>query len=118
MKTNQAAAAALCLLLSVASAWSQPVGTAFTYQGRLVDGAGPANGTYDLQFTLFDAVTAGAQMLSLKAQVGRIAELERRAAPVEAQLQSLAQKPAAAVASQVDGTEKRRSDARVPKSLP
>jgi hypothetical protein len=30
-------------------------GTAFTYQGRLNDSGGPANGTYDLQFTVFDS---------------------------------------------------------------
>src|SRR5262245_38052522 len=34
-------------------------GTAFTYQGRLNDGASPANGMYDLTFTLFDAPNGG-----------------------------------------------------------
>jgi hypothetical protein len=34
-------------------------GTAFTYQGRLNSGAGPANGLYDLRFTIFDAATNG-----------------------------------------------------------
>src|SRR6185369_10283740 len=34
-------------------------GTAFTYQGRLTDSAGPANGIYDFTFQLFDAATAG-----------------------------------------------------------
>ena len=34
-------------------------GTAFTYQGRLNDNGNPASGTYDLQFTLRDALTAG-----------------------------------------------------------
>jgi len=34
-------------------------GTAFTYQGRLNDGASPANGIYDLRFTIYDAVTNG-----------------------------------------------------------
>lgn len=29
--------------------------TAFSYQGRLTDGGAPANGTYDLQFTLYNA---------------------------------------------------------------
>lgn len=33
-----------------------PLGTAFTYQGRLKDGGGPANGQYDMQFKLFDDV--------------------------------------------------------------
>lgn len=32
--------------------------TAFTYQGRLDDGAGPANGSYDLTFALFSASSA------------------------------------------------------------
>ena len=30
-------------------------GTAFTYQGRLNDGASPASGIYDLRFTIYDA---------------------------------------------------------------
>ena len=30
-------------------------GTAFTYQGRLNSGGSPANGTYDLQFTIYDS---------------------------------------------------------------
>jgi len=34
-------------------------GTAFTYQGRLDDGANPANGTYDLTFSLFNTNTGG-----------------------------------------------------------
>jgi hypothetical protein len=29
--------------------------TAFTYQGKLTDNGNPANGSYDLQFALFDA---------------------------------------------------------------
>jgi hypothetical protein len=36
-----------------------PVGTAFTYQGRLTDGGNPANGSYDLQFGLYDAASDG-----------------------------------------------------------
>src|SRR5688572_13580368 len=34
-------------------------GTAFTYQGRLMDGGSAANGIYDLRFTIYDAQTAG-----------------------------------------------------------
>ena len=30
-------------------------GTAFTYQGRLNDGVGPASGNYDLRFTIYDS---------------------------------------------------------------
>ena len=33
--------------------------TAFTYQGRLADNGAPANGNYDLRFTLHDAEAAG-----------------------------------------------------------
>src|SRR5260221_7848788 len=34
-------------------------GTAFTYEGRLQDGANPANGSYDLRFAIYDALTDG-----------------------------------------------------------
>jgi len=36
---------------------ASPIGTAFTYQGRLNDGAQPANGTYDLTFAVYDDPT-------------------------------------------------------------
>lgn len=36
--------------------------TAFTFQGRLTDGGSPANGTYDLQFFLYDAAAGGNQV--------------------------------------------------------
>src|SRR5436189_5764367 len=38
------------------------LGTAFTYQGRLVDAGNPASGNYDIQFKLFDALMAGTQI--------------------------------------------------------
>jgi hypothetical protein len=41
---------------------AQPIGTSFTYQGRLTDAGNPANGSYDLQLALFDAATGGAQV--------------------------------------------------------
>jgi hypothetical protein len=50
---------ALAAVLAPALAGAQPVGTAFTYQGRLADGTGPANGGYDLQFVVYDAATGG-----------------------------------------------------------
>ena len=37
-------------------------GTAFSYQGQLNVGGVPANGSYDLRFAVFDAVTNGAQI--------------------------------------------------------
>ena len=46
-----------CLLNITATAQS----TAFTYQGKLTDGGTLANGQYDLQVKLFDALTKGVQ---------------------------------------------------------
>ncbi|MFL5731693.1 MAG: hypothetical protein ACJ78Q_00715 [Chloroflexia bacterium] len=39
-----------------------PVGSGFTYQGRLNVSGSPAGGQYDLVFTLYDALSAGAQV--------------------------------------------------------
>lgn len=36
-----------------------PLGTAFSYQGRLNNGGQPANGTFDLKITLYDAPASG-----------------------------------------------------------
>ncbi|HKP53171.1 MAG TPA: hypothetical protein VJ183_11030 [Chloroflexia bacterium] len=36
-----------------------PVGAGFTYQGKLADGANPANGSFDFRFDLYDAPTGG-----------------------------------------------------------
>jgi len=38
-----------------------PMGTGFTYQGRLIDANVPADGLYDLQFKLYDANVGGTQ---------------------------------------------------------
>jgi len=38
-----------------------PMGTAFTYQGRLLDEGSPAEGFYDLEFKLFDDLCTGMQ---------------------------------------------------------
>ena len=50
---------AVVLLFCGGLAAAQPVGTAFTYQGRLDDAGSPASGVYDFQFQLFDAATGG-----------------------------------------------------------
>lgn len=52
---------ALVAMLTILNAplSAAPLGTAFTYQGRLTDGTGPASGGYDLRFTVFDALTNG-----------------------------------------------------------
>ena len=47
-----------CLLVQELSAATP----AFTYQGRLSDGGLPANGSYDIKFTLFDASAGGTQV--------------------------------------------------------
>jgi hypothetical protein len=53
-KTSLTIAAALCSFFAILNfAFAQ--GTAFTYQGRLTDGATIANGSYDFRFTLFDS---------------------------------------------------------------
>jgi hypothetical protein len=54
--------AAIVAVATAAEAQPFPLGTAFTYQGRLEDAGTPANGTYDMQFTLHDAAAAGAQV--------------------------------------------------------
>ncbi|HTD85045.1 MAG TPA: hypothetical protein VK850_00585, partial [Candidatus Binatia bacterium] len=36
-------------------------GTGFTYQGRLSDNGGPANGVYDLQFAIYDLASGGSK---------------------------------------------------------
>jgi hypothetical protein len=41
---------------------ASPLGTAFTYQGRLNEGGQPANGSYDLGFAVFDAVSGPSQI--------------------------------------------------------
>lgn len=41
---------------------ASPTGSGFTYQGQLNTGSGPANGQYDFQFMLFDALTGGTQV--------------------------------------------------------
>lgn len=38
-----------------------PLGSGFTYQGRLADDGLPANGAYDFEFRLYDAPSGGAQ---------------------------------------------------------
>lgn len=41
---------------------AEPLGTAWTYQGRLIDVNEPADGLYDFQFKVFDAPVAGTQI--------------------------------------------------------
>src|SRR5213592_1762032 len=48
----------LCQAL-VGTGAAAPVGSAFSYQGRLLESGAPAQGRYDLQFTLFASETGG-----------------------------------------------------------
>ncbi|HEY5910791.1 MAG TPA: type VI secretion system tip protein TssI/VgrG, partial [Verrucomicrobiae bacterium] len=50
------------MALSLDLVFADPLGTAFTYQGRLASGASLANGRYDLTFSIWNAVTGGGQL--------------------------------------------------------
>ncbi len=63
MHRTTMSAALLALGLAIATAASAaPLGTAFTYQGRLESNAAPVNGSYDLIFRLFDSAAGGLQV--------------------------------------------------------
>ncbi len=63
MKINATfAAAAFLMTMAVDLASAAPLGTAFTYQGRLADGTNAASNLYDLDFALFDVPTGGSQL--------------------------------------------------------
>jgi hypothetical protein len=54
------AVAAFAVACSATTSFAtQPLGSAFAYQGRLNDGGAPANGQYDMIFNLYDAPTNG-----------------------------------------------------------
>jgi hypothetical protein len=53
---------ALLSTLSHQSSTLYAQGTAFTYQGRLNDGANPASGNYEILFRPFDVLTGGSQL--------------------------------------------------------
>src|SRR2546421_302397 len=59
MKYKRMALWSLLLALASAQLNAAPLGTAFTYQGRLSDGPNPANSRYDLQCAVYDAATLG-----------------------------------------------------------
>jgi hypothetical protein len=51
------------LMVSLANlSKAAPMGTVFTYQGRLMDANDPGDGLYDFQFLLYDAPSNGNQM--------------------------------------------------------
>src|SRR2546422_2819926 len=54
-------ASLLLLLFTLCAVTALAQTTSFTYQGRLTDGGTPANANYDLQFTVWDALSSGTQ---------------------------------------------------------
>src|SRR5258706_6097190 len=63
------------ILLSFLSVFSSQFsifaqGTAFTYQGRLNEITGPANGNYDFTFQVFDAATSGSSQTGIATNGG------------------------------------------------
>ena len=50
------------MVFRATTAQAEPMGSAFTYQGRLMDGNSPADGLYDLQFKLYDSPSDGNQL--------------------------------------------------------
>jgi hypothetical protein len=52
----------LAIVTLVMTTASADVGTTFTYQGQLLDGSGVVDDTCDIQFSLYDAATDGAQV--------------------------------------------------------
>jgi len=64
MNTRRAVLISPILLLAsqlIALGWP-PLGSGFTYQGQLRSNGSPANGSYNLEFRLFDALAAGNQI--------------------------------------------------------
>lgn len=53
---------AVAILLSITTASISAQTTAFSYQGSIKDGANPANGNYDFEFALYDALSGGTQI--------------------------------------------------------
>lgn len=49
----------VALVMLVIAGGAQAQGTAFTYQGQLQQNGSPANGTYDLQFSIYSAADGG-----------------------------------------------------------
>ena len=64
----------IVVLMATSTASARPladtVGTGFTYQGHLMDGGNPANGSYDFQFSLYNSASSGAQVGSTLTQTG------------------------------------------------
>ena len=58
------------LVLMTGNTLAAPLGTAFSYQGRLQQSGNPANGLYDFQFSLWDDVASGILVGATQAVTG------------------------------------------------
>ena len=54
----------IVLLIGIVSTVEASIGSAFTYQGRLLDESIAANGTYDMKFKLFSDASGTQQVAS------------------------------------------------------
>jgi hypothetical protein len=54
--------ALVLMVASVGLSGAEPMGCAFTYQGRLIEAGSPAQGEYDFQFELYDEPVDGNQL--------------------------------------------------------
>ena len=62
MNARRIAAGIAGLVLTAAVQAQTPLGTGFSYQGHLNNNGSPANGTFNMVFRLFDALTGGSQI--------------------------------------------------------
>ena len=62
MKKTKLILAIALLGLFGSAYYAAAIGTAFTYQGRLVDNGSPASGNYDMRFTVWDSAVGGLQV--------------------------------------------------------
>ena len=65
MKTKIIITTLAMLALASTGARAVPIGTEFTYQGRLTDVAGPPSGAYDFTFTLHLAASGGVPIVTV-----------------------------------------------------
>jgi len=63
MKSKLTALTLALLVFAGSDTLADPLGTAFTYQGRLDFNGQPANGNYSMSFTLFDGPASGANLV-------------------------------------------------------
>jgi hypothetical protein len=59
MTTRQLSLTIAVLVWFAGNLIAAPSGTAFTYQGKLTEGGNVATGSYDLKFSLYDALSSG-----------------------------------------------------------